>query len=280
MITIFILSVLFGKKPDDVKEIFLKKKLFFTRARMLMTIALFLFLNAANSQGNFNSTNWRFSNPKQFGFTVFDVDYFDNNNVIAVGTDGGIAKSTDGGRNWTYGIFTYLTPAGFQTKATFYDVHYVSSSVAFAVGSGGCMAKTIDGGATWSFVNNPLYNNQKIIYACYFMDVNKGYIGGQFNTPDSLPKVYFTLNAGASWDSIAAPIANGLTRCGYINNPNVPSVLLPVNAKAKEIHRIEFSPNGVGYICGSASPLFPVVSVNAVAATCFTQHGYINNGGS
>jgi hypothetical protein len=116
MLTIFILSVLFGKKPADVKEILFRKKLFFARARIFMTIALVLFMNAANSQGSFNSSSWRFSNPKQFGFTVLDVDYFDNNNVIAVGNDGGIAKSTDGGKNWTYGIFTYTTPAGFQTK--------------------------------------------------------------------------------------------------------------------------------------------------------------------
>jgi hypothetical protein len=140
------------------------------------------------------------------------------------------------------------------------------------------MAKTTDGGVTWSFVNTPLFNNQKIIYTCYFLDVNKGYIGGQFNTLDSIPKLYFTLNGGSTWDSIAAPAANGVTRCGYINNPNIPSVLLPVNAKAKEIHRIEFSSNGVGYICGSGSPLFPVVSVNAVSATCLASTGTLTTG--
>ncbi|HEX4875055.1 MAG TPA: YCF48-related protein, partial [Chitinophagaceae bacterium] len=232
----------------------------------------------AFSQGSYNTTNWRFSNPKQFGFTVLDVDYFDNNNVIAVGSDGGIAKSIDGGRNWTYGIFTFTNPAGQTIKTTLNDVHYISAAVAYAVGNNGCVAKTTDGGATWSFVNNPLFGNQRIINACFFLDDNRGYIGGQFNTPDSLPKLYVTTNGGATWDSISAPPVNGVTRCGYINNPNIPSVLLPVDAKAKEIHRIEFLPNGIGYISGSGSPLFPRVSSNASSTTCLPLTGNLTTG--
>lgn len=250
-----------------------------SKSKWYLLAAMFvLFVGASAHAQGYNTTNWRFSNPKQFGFTVLDVDYFDNNNVIAVGSDGGIAKSTDGGRNWTYGIFTFLGPTGFLLKTTFNDVHYVSANVAYAVGNNGCMAKTIDGGATWTFVNNPLFANQRIINACYFLDDNKGYIGGQFNTLDSLPKLYVTNNGGSSWDSIAAPPINGVTRCGYINNPNVPSVLLPVSAKAKEIHRIEFLPNGIGYICGSGSPLFPRVSVNANSTTCLPSTGNLTTG--
>jgi gliding motility-associated-like protein len=246
--------------------------------RYLLAAMFVLFLGASAHAQGYNTTNWRFSNPKQFGFTVLDVDYFDNNNVIAVGSDGGIAKSTDGGRNWTYGIFTYVNPQGFVTKSTFSDVHYVTSSIAYAVGDRGSMAKTTDGGATWTFINSPLWANSKNINACWFLDANKGYIGGQFNTLDSLPKLYVTNNGGASWDSIGAPSENGVTRCGYINNPNIASVLLPVNAKAKEIYRIEFLPNGIGYICGSGSPLFPRVSVNANSTTCLPSTGNLTTG--
>lgn len=243
----------------------------------LLAILMLLLGGAAHSQG-YNTTNWRFSNPKQFGFTILDLDYFDNNNVIAVGGDGGIAKSTDGGSNWTYGPFTYLTPQGQLTKSTFNDVHYVSASVAYAVGDRGSMAKTTDGGLTWNFINTPLFANSKNINACWFINKDTGYIGGQFNTPDSLPKLYFTRNGGATWDSIAAPPVNGVTRVGYIANPNVPSVLYPVNAKAKDIYRIEFINDSTGFVCGTASPLFPVVSGNAVAATCLPGTGTLTTG--
>jgi hypothetical protein len=59
----------------------------------------------------FNSTDWKFSNPQQFGFTVLDVDFFDNNNAIAVGSDGGIARTTDGGTNWEADIRLTNDPA-------------------------------------------------------------------------------------------------------------------------------------------------------------------------
>jgi gliding motility-associated-like protein len=248
---------------------------FYQHKKMYCLLAMvFLFaFNMASGQG-YNTTNWRFSNPKQFGFSVFDLDYFDNNNVIAVGNDGGIAKSTDGGSNWTYGPFTYLTPLGLQTKSTFNDVHYVTATVAYAVGDRGSMAKTTDGGLNWVFVNNPLFPGSKNINACWFLDANKGYIGGDPNNAvDSLPRLYVTLNGGATWDSIAPPAVNGVSRVGYINNPNIPSVLWPVDAKLKSINRIEFINDSTGYVCGSNSygvTLFPNVSLRATSATVCT----------
>lgn len=230
--------------------------------------------------GKFNKTDWKFSNPQQFGITILDVDFFDNNNAIAVGSDGGIAKTTDAGLNWTYGVFTFINPAnGFETKGNFSDVHFITATTAYAVGTNGLMIKTTDGGSSWNQINTPLTANSKSINACWFLDANKGYIGGQYNnTVDSLPKLYFTLNGGSTWDSIAAPAVNGVTRAGYINNVNIPSVLLPVDAKLKEIYRIEFLNNNIGYICGTGSSLFPRVSVNAVAATCLPSTGNLTTG--
>jgi len=216
---------------------------------------------------SYNTVNWRFSNPKQFGFTTLDVDFFDNANVIAVGSDGAIARSTDGGSNWTYGPFIFQNLAGQVQKPSFADVHYVSSTTAYAVGSLGCMAKTTDGGVTWSFVRTPLYNNARNINAVWFINENTGYIGGAWNTPDSIPKLYVTNNGGATWDSIGAPASNGKTRVGYINNPNLAPIIMDVTAKAKEIYRIEFTSPTSGYIIGSSSQDFPrIPSSNTACA--------------
>jgi gliding motility-associated-like protein len=259
-----------------MRQSFMRQK--FTLYLVMVFTMIGTSIQAQVGQGFYNSVNWKFSNPQQFGFTVQDVDYFDNNNAIAVGSDGGIAKTTDGGSNWTYGPFTYNTTANVLTKATWSDVHFVTANVAYAVGSSGAMAKTTDGGANWSFLTTPLFAGSKNINAVWFLNKDTGYIGGQFNTPDSLPKLYVTRNGGASWDSIAAPIANGKTRVGYISNPNIPSVLFDIDAKAKEIYRIEFINDSVGYVCGSGSPLFPRVSVNAVAATCLPSTGNLTTG--
>ncbi len=226
----------------------LKKTLVF----LIIVFSLASFTHTSFGQGFYNTTNWRFSNPKQFGFQVIDIDFFDNNNGIAVGGNSGIAYTKNGGTTWQYGAFTFLNPAGLQIGTTFQDVHFVSTSVAYAVGINGCMAKTIDGGATWSFVNSPLFANQKNINTVWFLDVDKGYIAGQFNTLDSLPKLYVTNNGGATWDSLNAPIG-GKTRIGYVNNPNIASIVTDITAKAKEILRIKFINATAGYITGGSA---------------------------
>lgn len=237
----------------------------FRRMRYFLIMLFFLPVFAIG-QGSYNTTNWKFSNPRQFGFTLLDVDYFDNNNAIAVGGDGGIAKTTDGGSNWVYGGFTYTSAAGLQTKSAINDVHYVSANIAYAVGDRGQMAKTTDAGATWSFVNTPLFTNSKNINAVWFINDNTGYIGGEWNSIDSIPKLYITNNGGATWDSINAPIG-GKTRVGYINNANIPATIMDVTAKGKTIYRIEFTSPTQGYITGSGQVHFPAYpAVNA--GTC------------
>lgn len=257
-------------------------KHFFRKMQYSLLVLLISFSSGLSfGQGSYNSTNWRFSNPKPFGITVLDVDFFDNNNVIAVGSDGGLAKSNDGGTTWSYGPFTFFNAAGVIQKPTFSDVHYITSNIAYAVGSAGCMVKTTDGGLTWNLVISPLYANAKNINAVWFLNKDTGYIGGQFNTPDSLPKLYITKNGGTTWDSIAAPVSNGKSRVGYINNPNIPSAVVNVDSKAKEIFRIEFINDNLGYVCGSASSLFPAVpGGSANATTCLPNGGNLTGSAS
>lgn len=242
--------------------------LFTKKCRRFFAILLLLSPAVSSGQGFYNTTNWKFSNPRQFGFSVLDLNFYDNNNVIAVGSDGGIAKSTDGGSNWTYGPFTFLNPAGVLTKATFNDVHYVTSSVIYAVGNPGVMAKSTDAGVTWNFIKTPLFSNGRNINTVWFLNKDTGYIAGQHNTPDSLPKIYFTKNGGTTWDSLNAPVANGKSRIGYVANTNYPATMADVTAKDKEIYRIQFLNDSVGYIVGSGlSTYLPIPSVSSTT-TC------------
>lgn len=233
-----------------------------------LLIILFSFSSMLIMGQGYDTTKWKFSNPKQFGFTLQDVDFFDNNNVIAVGSDGGIALSRDGGSNWTYGPFTFVNPAsGFLTKPSFSDVHFVTSTIAYAVGNLGCMAKTTDGGLTWTLINTPLSGNARNINAVWFTSPTTGYIGGQWNTPDSIPKLYVTNNGGVTWDSLAAPASNGTTKVGFINNATYPSIDFPITAKAKEIQRIEFINNNIGYISGGGASNFPGLGIPNITST-------------
>jgi len=147
--------------------------------RKLYCIALLVLCSYAGFGQGYDTTKWRFSNPKQFGFTVFDVDFIDNNNGLAV-ADAGIARTTDGGKNWSYGPFTYVNAAGLLARGNFLDVHYITSTVAYATGTAGLMAKTADGGLTWSFVTTPLFANNRNINTVWFLNKDTGYIGGRW----------------------------------------------------------------------------------------------------
>lgn len=245
------------------------KRCFRNLARVFSVMAGLLLTHGAFAQPSvYNTTNWRFSNPRQFGFLVNDIDFVDNSRGIAVGANSGIAYTTDGGVNWRYGAFLFGSPAGSLTGATFQDVHFVTTTLAYAVGTNGCMAKTTDGGATWTFVNNPLYAGARAINSVWFVNPNKGYIGGQHNnTPDQTPKLYVTNNGGATWDSLAAPVG-GKTVVGYPNNPNVAPLVWDVTARGKDIQRIQFVNENLGYISGGGLGLFEPIPNVSSTVTC------------
>lgn len=233
----------------------------------LLVIMLVGFSFSSVAQSDYRTNKWRFSDPKQFGFTVLDVHFYNNNLGIAVGGSGGIATTTDGGAKWTYGPFTFTSPAGLVTSGNFNDVHIASATIAYAVGSNGMMAKTTNAGQNWTFVNTPLYANARSINTCWFLNKDTGYIAGQWNTPDSLPKLYVTKNGGSTWDSIAAPAANGTTKVGFINNATYPGIDYSITAKSKEIQRIQFINNSVGYICGGGASNFPNIGIPNITST-------------
>lgn len=245
----------------------MKKSCYRNKLNYLLVILFTLSSVLTMGQSNYNTTNWRFSNPRQFGFTPFDIDFLDNSIALAVGSDGGIARTADGGSNWIYGPFTFVNAAGLWQKPSFTDVHFVSATTAYAVGSLGAMAKTVDGGSTWTLVRTPLYNNARNINTVWFLNENTGYIGGQWNTSDSIPKIYFTNNGGATWDSLAAPASNGTTKVGFINNATYPSIDFPITAKAKEIYRIQFLNNNIAYICGGGASNFPGLGIPNITSS-------------
>ena len=229
----------------------------------MLAITMLLSIYASGQQSLYDTKNWRFLNPTPMGFTFFDIDFVDNNQVFAVGSEGGIARSTDGGKNWLYGAFTFQTSAGLLARPTIYDIHAVNSQIAYVVGNQGMMAKTTDGGSTWNFVRTPLYAKGRNINSVWFTSATTGYIGGQHNTPDSLPKVYVTRDGGSTWDSLAAP-SGPMSRIGYVNNSRVGSSLVPVTAKDKEILRIKFINDTIGYVSGSGlSTYLPIPNVNS-----------------
>lgn len=249
----------------------------YERMLSVFTGIFFLLFSLKSTGQNYDTKFWRFSNPKPMGFTVLDAAYTDNNNVIAVGSEGGIARSSDGGTTWIHGVYTFPTQAGLITRSAFQDLHVVNTNVAYAVGTGGAMIKTSDGGQNWSFVKTPLFAKGRNINAVWFINKDTGYIGGQHNTPDSLPKLYFTYNGGTTWDSLNAP-TGGISRYGYVNNSSYAPLLTTVTAKDKEIYAIQFVNDKLGYVSGSG--LSTYISHPAVNSSTGLPNGSTTTSGA
>jgi gliding motility-associated-like protein len=222
-----------------------------------LVLLLLVLFTSTLSFAQLENPKWRFSNPKVFGFNVLDAEFVDNNTVIAVGSSGAIARSTDGGTSWTYGAFTFTDATGLLNRPTFNDVHVVNANLMYAVGSQGAMAKSTNGGITWSLVVTPLYPGRKNINGLWFINKDTGYIGGEAtygtgtgSQGGGIPKLFFTRNGGATWDSLPAPIG-GQTRYGYIANSSFPPLFTNITADQKEIHRIVFTNDSTGFISGS-----------------------------
>ncbi len=213
-------------------------------------LVFFVFLlTSLGSHGQLNpsvgTSQWKYKTPFQYGYVMNDMSFVDNNNGLAVGGNGAIAKTTDGGYNWQYLSFKYVSATNQVSLASFSDVHFVTPTIAYAVGGGGLMIKSTDGGLNWTQVTNPLTARSKNINALHFLNKDTGYIGGAaINTTnttsiDDAPKVYFTRNGGATWDSLATPFRrrqDNATLSGF---------------NTSEIQRIHFVNDSVGYVTGS-----------------------------
>lgn len=92
---------------------------------------------------------------QNFQLIGFNGDYFTGiamlslSEVVCVGNNGGIYKSTDGGSSWK----TILNPNGtFGKRRAFNKLKFVDSNTGFAVGQYGLIMKTIDGGNSWTLL--------------------------------------------------------------------------------------------------------------------------------
>jgi photosystem II stability/assembly factor-like uncharacterized protein len=107
----------------------------------------------------------------------------------AVGSQGLILKTTDGGTTWA--------AESSGTAKMLYSVYFLNDLTGFAVG-GSAAVKTTDGGATWTPVTVP--SNNSLNHVQFPENGQTGYLG--VNPPDSGGKVLKSTDGGDSWVSV------------------------------------------------------------------------------
>ncbi|MFC1558519.1 YCF48-related protein, partial [candidate division KSB1 bacterium] len=117
----------------------------------------------------------------------------DSNTGWAVGYEGTILHTTDGGVNWssqTSGTINYLT-----------SVHFTDVNTGWAFGSSGIILYTIDGGTSW---NSQVAVNSDVFNSLYFTDSNTGWAVGGIGT------ILCTADGGMNWTSQNSGTSNAL----------------------------------------------------------------------
>ena len=138
---------------------------------------LFLFSAPASAQ-----LGW-FEQHDETDVILYSIDMLDAATIIAVGVDGYIIRSTDGGNNWA------TVDAG--TTQTLRRVRWYSSSLVVALGNGGFAMKSSDKGTTWTMLNTGV---TKSLLDVHFFDENNWLVVGQS------AQVLTTSDGGATWD--------------------------------------------------------------------------------
>lgn len=179
--------------------------------------------------------------------TLNGVRFIDANNVVAVGANGTIIRSSDTGYNWiaqqsgteanlfgvgfsngsvgvTVGarlIFVTVLPEILNTSdagqtwgsqgysALLTDVKFVDAQRAIVVGYSGAMIRTTDGGSSWIPLSSGVTDN---LLSVDFVDANTGTATGSFG------RILRTNDGGNTWTSQPSGILNSLNAVDMVNS--------------------------------------------------------------
>lgn len=151
-----------------------------TKLILTASVLMLLFLTASAQQ-----TPWQWVNPLPQGNLLNGVWSVTQDTVYAVGEDGTVLKTTNGGNTWQI----KNEVAGIVDQL--FAVQFVSGTVGWAAGEYGQVIKTTDGGLTWFPQFVPTVSD---LYAVYFTSASQGWVGGNGG------QIFSTTNGGLSWN--------------------------------------------------------------------------------
>ncbi|MDD5361006.1 MAG: YCF48-related protein [Ignavibacteria bacterium] len=148
-------------------------------------------------------SQWIWQYPLPQGNLLLDINSPDNNTVYAVGNNGVIIKSSNGGQNWNLQIS--------NTYRNLNSVFFSNLNTGWISGDTGKILKTTNGGINW--INYTVGTNFKL-HSIYFTDNQTGYL-----IADSLSSsiVYKTTNAGQYWTR-SSNVFTSMNNLCFLNN--------------------------------------------------------------
>ena len=128
--------------------------------------------------------NWVRMNIPKTDSVFYGLTFSDRNTGFAVGTDGVMYRTTDGGVTWAH------KPLPTTLKLT--AVTFPTAAVGFIVGEEGTILKSTDGGDNWTPIDA---KTKKTLFAVHFFDEDSGFVAGQGG------EFLYTKDKGATWQA-------------------------------------------------------------------------------
>jgi photosystem II stability/assembly factor-like uncharacterized protein len=132
---------------------------------------------------------------------IYDIKFYDENLGFAMYSSGQVARTTDGGANWS------AISAGWGSAAG-YEIFIVSSNVIYICGAGGRVSKSTNGGLSFTQLASL---GTATLYSMHFFDENNGFIAA------SGGRLYKTTN-GSSFTEIQLPVTSILYTIRFVTN--------------------------------------------------------------
>jgi len=155
-------------------------------------------------------SQWIWQNPHPVGSNLQSCFFTTSNTGYAVGWDGTIIKTTNGGVNWIQ-IYT-----GLYLK--FYSIFFTNQYTGYVISGeedrylNNILLKTTDEGITWHQIYTFNYSHLNLIN---FINNNTGFIAGYVNHYGSILK---TTNSGYNWIQYQCSYGNLLNSVYFIND--------------------------------------------------------------
>ena len=194
------------------------------KTKILSLVAVFIISSSILSAAGFNS-----------------IHTSDGVNIIAVGNDGLIFRSVNGGNSWssyiyltadmkgvcTYGnnvwiatengdiyktgktvspIVTYNIGENFAVNS----ICFVNDNTGYLCGDGGRIYKSLNGGVNWTAINTGIVNVK--LNSISFIDEMKGVVAGENGT------IYTTENGGTTWTVQVSGTTRNLLKAKYFTD--------------------------------------------------------------
>jgi photosystem II stability/assembly factor-like uncharacterized protein len=192
-----------------------------------------------------------------FGSSLFSQSGFnsvyskDGSHVIAVGPNGNVFVSYDGGANFG----SYPIAGGY----VFNSVHAINQKI-WIVGNAGIIQVSLNGGST--------YNNYSIggsdLYSVYFIDENTGWAVGDAGT------IRKTVNGGINWTSQTAPTSDNLRSVKFTSANNG----FACGSNGKAIYTVNGGTSWQSYTTGTTMNLLSI-DVSGSTVVCTGADGMI-----